>query len=82
MRSNFTLKQPTIAITYNPIVNLADPTQGQLMWNILGNDIEPLEIGNYVFDMAVVGSDGLSRFFCGGTAPLYDNVTDIVNLIR
>lgn len=78
MRSNYTLKQPNIAVQYNPIGNLADPTQGQLMWNILGTDTEPLLTGNYVFDMAVILSDNLPRFFCGGHIPLFDNVTDTV----
>jgi hypothetical protein len=82
MRSNYTLKQSLISIAYNPIVNLADPTQGQLYWNILGTDTEPLAVGNYVFDMAVTTpyGDGLPRFFCGGTVPLFDNVTDVVNI--
>lgn len=80
MRSNYTYKQPTIAVQYNPIVNMADPTQGQLVWNILGTDTEPLLIGNYVFDMTVTQADELPRFFCGGHIPLFDNVTDIVTL--
>lgn len=77
MRTNFTYMQPKIAIQYNPIQNLADPTQGQLMWNILGTDTEPLLIGNYVFDMTVTMVDRLPRFFCGGHIPLFDNVTDV-----
>jgi hypothetical protein len=81
MRTNYTYKQPQIAIAYNPIVNQADPTQGQLYWEILGTDTEPLWVGNYVFDMAVTTAiGGLPRFFCGGTIPLFDNVTDTVVL--
>jgi len=75
MRTNFTKQQPVIAVQYNPIQNLADPSQGQLMFEILGSDTEPLQTGNYVFDMAV-DYDGQPRFFCGGTVSLSDNVTD------
>jgi hypothetical protein len=80
MRSNFTYKQPQIAISKNPIVNTADPTQGQLLWNILDVDTESLLTGNYVWDMTITLSDKLPRFFCGGTAALADNVTDLVSL--
>jgi hypothetical protein len=80
MRSNYTYKQPAIAVSYNPIANAADPTQGQLMWNILGKDTEPLPVDTYVFDMTVTQNDKLPRFFCGGIVPLFDNVTDIVNI--
>lgn len=80
MRTNYTYKQSLISIQYNPIVNMADPTQGQLVWNILGTDTEPLATGNYVFDMTVTMADRLPRFFCGGHIPLFDNVTDTVTL--
>jgi hypothetical protein len=80
MRSNYTYKQPAIAIQYNPVRNLADPTQGQLMWDIADVDTQPLQTGNYVFDMVVILSDSKPRFFCGGVIPLFDNVTDSVTL--
>ena len=77
LRTNFTLKQPTVAVTYNPVVNQADPTQGQLLFNILAADLKPLTPGNYVFDIALTLPGQDPSFFCSGTAPLYDNVTDI-----
>ena len=80
MRTNFTQQMPTVALTYNPIQNLADPTQGQLMWEILYTDTDPLLAGNYVFDVSVTLSDLQPRFFCGGIAGLSDNVTDPVQL--
>lgn len=78
MRQNFTLKCPTIALTYKPIINTADATQGQLVWNILASDTESLLVGNYVFDIAVVLIDGEPRFFCGGTVALADNVSEML----
>jgi hypothetical protein len=78
MRTNFTNRQPRIAYTRNPIQNLGDPLQGQLLWQILYSDTEPLQTGNYVFDMVVTLSDLQPRFFCGGVVSLMDNVTDPV----
>ena|ERR1700757_2341276 len=76
MRTNYTLKQPQIALTYNPITNILDSRQGQMGFNIVYSDLEPLVPGNYVFDIAVSIGGGQPRFFCGGSAILYDNVTD------
>jgi hypothetical protein len=50
------------------------------MWDIADVDTQPLQTGNYVFDMVVILPDSKPRFFCGGTIPLFDNVTDSVML--
>ncbi len=78
MRTNFSYQQPTIALTRNPILNIGDPTQGVLMWTIIDTDTEDLITGNYVFDVAVTLEDRQPRFFAGGIASLFDNVTDDV----
>ena len=76
MRTNFASQQPLIAVTKNPIINRGDTTQGQLIWDILDEDTEHLQMGNYVFDISVTLSDLEPRFFAGGIASLADNVTD------
>jgi hypothetical protein len=76
IRSNYILQQPNIALTYDPISNLADPSQGQLLFNILDTDTEMLDPGNYVFDIMVTLWDWQPRFFCGGTVSVSDSVTE------
>jgi hypothetical protein len=78
MRQNFTYLAPVPSIVYNPIQNIADGTQGWLVWEILYSDTEPLITGNYVFDVSVTMSDLQPQFFAGGVASLSDNVTDPV----
>lgn len=78
MRSNYAAQQPLVAIQYNPIINLVDPTLGQLMWYIEAPDSEPLQPANYTFDVGFMGTDQRPYSFCSGAISLLDVSTDPV----
>jgi hypothetical protein len=67
-------------LKYDPVTNIADPTQGILAWNVYGNDLLNLFPGNYYFEMSVI-SDGVTvRHFCSGVIALIDTLNASVSL--
>lgn len=67
-----------LALKYDPLVNISDPTTGILAWNIQSGDTAAMIPGNYFFEMTVI-SDGINpRFLCSGAAALIDNLNDSV----